>query len=406
MSSATFVYKALDRAGGTLNGEVTGDSKAAVAAQLRMRGLTVVDVDEKKSSMNIEDILDRYRGLKARHVTVMARQLATMISSGLSLLRALYVLEEQTEAPKLRNAIVAVRQDVEAGLSLSQAMAKHPRVFNDLFVAMVRAGETGGNLEEVLERVAVQLEKDDNLRRTVRSAMVYPILIGVFAVLVLIGMVLFIIPIFADMFKDLGGELPALTQFMINLSDAMRSYWWAFLLIPVGLAFAFRKWKRTDRGGLMWDMLKLRMPMRVGDIVRKIAVARFARTLGTLTASGVPILQAIDITAKTAGNRVISDPMAEVAERVREGQPLAVPLARTGVFPVMVTQMLSVGEETGAVDSMLHKLADFYDDEVATMLKSLTSIIEPIMMIAVGCIVGVVVIAMYMPMFKIFELVQ
>jgi type IV pilus assembly protein PilC len=406
MSSATFVYKALDRAGGTLNGEVTGDSKAAVAAQLRMRGLTVVDVDEKKSSMNIEDILDRYRGLKARHVTVMARQLATMISSGLSLLRALYVLEEQTEAPKLRNAIVAVRQDVEAGLSLSQAMAKHPRVFNDLFVAMVRAGETGGNLEEVLERVAVQLEKDDNLRRTVRSAMVYPILIGVFAVLVLIGMVLFIIPIFADMFKDLGGELPALTQFMINLSDAMRSYWWAFLLIPVGLAFAFRKWKRTDRGGLMWDMLKLRMPMRVGDIVRKIAVARFARTLGTLTASGVPILQAIDITAKTAGNRVISDPMAEVAERVREGQPLAVPLARTGVFPVMVTQMLSVGEETGAVDSMLHKLADFYDDEVATMLKSLTSIIEPIMMIAVGCIVGVVVIAMYMPLFKIFELVQ
>jgi type IV pilus assembly protein PilC len=406
MSSATFVYKALDRAGGTLNGEVTGDSKAAVAAQLRMRGLTVVDVDEKKSSMNIEDILDRYRGLKARHVTVMARQLATMISSGLSLLRALYVLEEQTEAPKLKNAIVAVRQDVEAGLSLSQAMAKHPRVFNDLFVAMVRAGETGGNLEEVLERVAVQLEKDDNLRRTVRSAMVYPILIGVFAVLVLIGMVLFIIPIFADMFKDLGGELPALTQFMINLSDAMRSYWWAFLLIPVGLAFAFRKWKRTDRGGLMWDMLKLRMPMRVGDIVRKIAVARFARTLGTLTASGVPILQAIDITAKTAGNRVISDPMAEVAERVREGQPLAVPLARTGVFPVMVTQMLSVGEETGAVDSMLHKLADFYDDEVATMLKSLTSIIEPIMMIGVGCIVGLVVIAMYMPMFKIFELVQ
>jgi type IV pilus assembly protein PilC len=236
--------------------------------------------------------------------------------------------------------------------------------------------------------------------------MVYPILIGVFAVLVLIGMVLFIIPIFADMFKDLGGELPALTQFMINLSDAMRSYWWAFLLTPIGLAFAFRKWKRTDRGGLMWDTMKLRMPMRVGDIVRKIAVARFARTLGTLTASGVPILQAIDITAKTAGNRVISDPMAEVAERVREGQPLAVPLARTGVFPVMVTQMLSVGEETGAVDSMLHKLADFYDDEVATMLKSLTSIIEPIMMIAVGCIVGVVVIAMYMPMFKIFELVQ
>jgi type IV pilus assembly protein PilC len=338
--SATFVYKALDPRGASLSGEVAGESKAAVAAQLRMRGLTVVDVDEKKSGMNVEDILDRYRGLKARNVTVMARQLATMISSGLSLLRALYVLEEQTEAPKLKKAIVEVRGDVEAGLSLSQAMAKHPKVFNDLFVAMVRAGETGGNLEEVLERVAIQLEKDDNLRRTVRSAMVYPILIGVFALLVLIGMVLFIIPIFADMFKDLGGELPALTQFMINVSDAMRTYWYAFILTPIALVFAFRKWKRTDRGGLMWDTIKLRMPMRIGDIVRKIAVARFARTLGTLTASGVPILQAIDITAKTAGNRVISDPMAEVAERVREGQPLAVPLARTGVFPVMVTQML------------------------------------------------------------------
>ena len=366
--SATYVYKALDRGGSSLTGEIAGDSKAAVAAQLRLRGLTVVDVDQKSTTPTVEEILDRYRGLKANHVTVMARQLATMISSGLSLLRALYVLEEQTEAPKLKHAIMAVRQDVEAGLALSQAMAKHPKVFSDLFVAMVKAGETGGNLEEVLERVAIQLEKDDHLRRTVKSAMVYPVLIGVFAFMVLIGMVLFI--------------------------------------VPTVIAIAFKKWKSTDRGGFMWDTIKLRFPMRVGDIVLKIAVARFARTLGTLTASGVPILLALDITARTAGNRVISDPMAEVAERVREGQPLATPLARTGVFPVMVTQMLSVGEETGAVDRMLHKLADFYDDEVATMLKSLTSIIEPLMMIGVGVIVGIVVISMYMPMFKIFELVQ
>ena len=407
MSTATtFVYKALDRAGSSLTGEIAGDSKAAVAAQLRMRGLTVTDVNQKSTTPTVEELLDRYRGLKARHVTVMARQLATMISSGLSLLRALYVLEEQTEAPKLKRAIIAVRQDVEAGLALSQAMAKHPKIFGDLFVAMVRAGETGGNLEEVLERVAVQLEKDDHLKRTVRSAMVYPTLIGVFAVLVLIGMILFIIPVFADIFKDLGGELPALTQFMIALSDGMRAFWYLMILVPIGLLIAFRKWKSTDRGQYIWDSIKLRFPMRIGDIVRKIAVARFARTLGTLTASGVPILQAIDITAKTAGNRVISDPMAEVSERVREGQPLATPLARTGVFPVMVTQMLSVGEETGAVDTMLHKLADFYDDEVATMLKSLTSIIEPLMMIGVGVIVGVVVISMYLPMFKIFELVQ
>jgi type IV pilus assembly protein PilC len=404
--SVTFVYKAMDRAGAPASGEIAGDSKAAVAAQLRMRGFTVVDIDQKATTPTVEEILDRYRGMPSRHVTVFARQLATMISSGLSLLRSLYVLEDQTEAPKLKHAVHAVRQDVEAGLALSQAMSKHPRIFSDLFVAMVRAGETGGNLEEVLERVAVQLEKDDHLKRTVRSAMVYPCLIATFAVFVLIGMVLFIIPIFANMFKDLGGKLPALTQLMINLSDGMRTYWYLIILVPIAVTVAFKKWKRTDRGGYIWDSLKLRMPMRIGDIVRKIAVARFARTLGTLTASGVPILQALDITARTAGNRVISDPMGEVADRVREGQPLAVPLGRTGVFPIMVTQMLSVGEETGAVDRMLHKLADFYDDEVATMLKSLTSIIEPLMMIGVGCIVGVVVISMYLPMFKIFDLVH
>jgi type IV pilus assembly protein PilC len=339
-------------------------------------------------------------------MTVLARQLATMVSSGLSLLRALHILEDQTPNPKLRKVISEVRTDVEAGLSLSQAMGRHPLVFNELFVSMVEAGETGGNLEEVLERVAVQLEKDDNLRRTVRSAMVYPTLIATFAVGVLIAMVVFLIPIFAKMFKDLGGELPALTKIMINLSDAMRSYWYLFILAPIGIAWLFRRWKRSDRGQLQWDTIRLRLPMKIGDIALKIAVARFARTLGTLTASGVPILQSLDITARTAGNRVIADPMTEVAARVKEGQPLAVPLAKTGVFPVMVTQMLAVGEETGAMDSMLHKLADFYDDEVAAMLKALTSIIEPLMMILVGAIVGLVVIAMYLPMFKIYELVQ
>jgi type IV pilus assembly protein PilC len=404
---STYTYRAVNRGGGTLVGEVEGDSKAAVAAQLRLRGLTVVDVEPKGGgALTVDELFARFRGVKAREVTVLARQLATMVSSGLSLLRALYVLEEQTTNTQLKSAISAVRQDVEAGLSLSQAMGKHPRIFNELFVAMVRAGETGGNLEEVLERVAVQLEKDDHLRRTVRSAMVYPSLIAVFAALVLIGMVLFMIPIFASMFDDLGGELPAITRVMIGLSDAMRSYWYLMILAPLGIVFGFRRWKATDRGQYLWDAAKLRMPMKIGGIVRKIAVARFARTLGTLTASGVPILQSLDITARTAGNRVISDPMPGVADRVREGQPLAAPLARTGVFPVMVTQMLAVGEETGALDQMLHKLADFYDDEVATSLKSLTSIIEPLMMIGVGAIVGIVVIAMYMPMFTIFELVQ
>ncbi|MEW6583483.1 MAG: type II secretion system F family protein [Actinomycetota bacterium] len=405
-SQAVYVYKALDRGGASVTGEATGDSKAAVAAQLRLRGLTVIDVDVKAKTPTVEDILDRYRRVKARDLTVLARQLATMVSSGLSLLRALYVLEEQTDTAKLKKIIVEVRQDVEAGLSLSQALAKHPDAFNDLFVSMVRAGEEGGNLEEVLERIAVQLEKDDNLRRTVRSAMVYPLLIAGFAVAVLIGMVIFLIPIFANMYKDLGGELPSMTKLMISVSNAMRGYWYAFIVAPFVTAWAFRRWKNSDRGRLAWDTVKLRFPFKIGDIVRKIAVARFSRTLGTMMASGVPILQALDITARTAGNRVVSDPMSGVIERVKEGQPLAPPLARTGVFPVMVTQMVAVGEETGALDRMLHKLADFYDAEIAAALKALTSILEPVMMIFVGVIVGIVVISMYLPLFKIYELVQ
>lgn len=403
---AVFSYKAIDRTGRPTEGEVAAESQAAVAAQLRLRGLTVVDVTEKKSSSMDIDIFAAFKKVKPAEMTVLARQLATMVSSGLSLLRALHVLEEQTPNELLKKVIGDVRGDVETGLSLSQAMAKHPKVFNRLFVSMVQAGEAGGNLEEVLERVAIQLEKDDHLRRTVKSAMVYPTMIAAFAVLVLIGMVMFIIPIFAQMFDDLGGELPPLTAFMVGLSGAMRGYWYLFFTVPFALAFAFKRWKASDSGQLMWDRFKLRLPMQIGDIVLKVAVARFARTLGTLTASGVPILQALDITAQTAGNRVITDPMAEVVERVKEGQALAAPLTKIGVFPTMVTQMLAVGEETGALDSMLHKLADFYDDEIAAKLKSLTSIIEPLMMILVGCIVGVVVVAMYLPMFKIFELVQ
>lgn len=404
--STTYVYRARGTDGRARSGEMIGESKAAVASQLRQAGLTVLDVDAKRRARSASEWFEQAQGVPAREVTVLARQLATMISSGLSLVRALHVLQEQTEHKLLRRTVAAVRDDVTAGLAFSQALAKHPRIFNDLFVAMVRAGETGGNLDEVLERVANQLEKDDSLRRTVRAAMVYPALIAVFAVLVLVGMVLFIIPVFADMYRDLGGELPALTRFMIGLSDAMRTHWYAFLAAPIALAFLFLRWKRSDAGRKTWDRMKLRMPFRIGGVVRKIAVARFARTLGTLTASGVPIIQALRITALTAGNRVISDPIDGVVERVKEGQPLALPLAATGVFPPMVTHMLAVGEETGAMDRMLHKLADYYDDEVAAQLKSLTSLIEPIMMMLVGAIVGLVVISLYLPMFGIFELVQ
>jgi type IV pilus assembly protein PilC len=406
MSSATFVFKGVDPNGAPASGEVQGESAAQVAAQLRGRGFTVVDISRKRAAFGVRDFRDLYTPVAPRDLTVMSRQLATMVSSGLSLLRALYVLEEQTESPKLARAIVAVRQDVETGFSLSQALSKHPAIFNDLFVSMVAAGEAGGNLEEVLGRLATQLEKDDHLKRTVRSAMVYPTLIGLFAVAVLIAMITLIVPVFAGIFKNLHGNLPMLTKVLMAISNAFRSEWYIFVIVPAVLIFAFRWAKRTDRGQVAWDSIKLRMPMRIGEIVRKVAIARFARTLATLTSAGVPILQALEITAKTTGNRVIGDPMAEVADRVKDGEPLAPPLERTGVFPKIVTQMLAVGEETGNLDEMLHKLADFYDDEVETMLKALTSIIEPLMMLVVGAIVGLVVIAMYLPMFSVYNLVK
>lgn len=405
MSSATYIFKGLDPSGAPAQGEVTGDSPAQVAAQLRGRGYTVVDISRKRIGFSLRDIRDLYTPVASRDLTVLARQLATMVSSGLSLLRALYVLEEQTEAQKLARTIAAVRQDVETGLAFSQALAKHPAVFNDLFVSMVAAGEVGGNLEAVLERLAHQMENDDHLKRTVRSAMVYPTLVGCFALVVLVAMITLIIPVFAHIFKGLGGQLPELTRVMLDISSVFRAKWYIFVFVPIIVVLGFRWMKRNPRGQLFWDGLKLRMPMRIGEIVRKVAIARFARTLATLTSSGVPILQALEITAKTTGNRVIGDPMAEVAEHVKNGESLAAPLARAGVFPAIVTQMLSVGEETGSLDKMLHKLADFYDDEVETMLKALTSIIEPVMMLVVGAVVGLVVIAMYLPMFDVYNLV-
>lgn len=404
--STTFVFRALDSSGVPQSGELAADSRAAVAQQLRQRGLIVVDVEEKIAPPTVEDLFDRFRKVKAREITVFSRQLATMVASGLSLLRALYILEDQTPDRKLKSIVIKVREDVEGGLPLSRAMERHPRAFSTLFTSMVRAGEAGGALEETLERAAIQMEKDDNLKRTVKSAMVYPILIAVFAVVVLICMLLFLIPIFDKMYSDLGGELPALTQLMIDLSAAMRSRWYVAIAVPIGIVVALKKWKASYAGRRQWDGIKLKLPVRIGEIVNKIVVARFARTLSTLTASGVPILQALEITGETAGNRHVQDPMEEVINRVRQGSPLAPPLSRIPVFPAMLVQMVAVGEETGALDRMLGKLADFYEDEVATLIKALTSILEPIMMIVVGAIVGVVVLAMYMPLFKVFEVVQ
>jgi type IV pilus assembly protein PilC len=401
----TFAYKAVDQRGAQATGKIDGDTKVAVAATLRNQGLTVLDLNEVKQGWGSIQIGG---GIKSKDLTVFSRQFATMVNSGLSMLRCLYVLEEQTPNKKFAKVIGDIRADVEAGISLSDALEKHPRVFSRLYVSMVRAGELGGILDEVLNRLATQLEKEDSIRRAVKSAMVYPILIGSFAILVLIGMVLFLIPIFAGMYKDLGNaQLPLLTRIMVGVSGVFRSWWGLVVLVAIiALIWGLRRLKRTERGTMVWDRMKLRIPMGIGQIVRKLAVARFSRTLGTLISSGVPILQAIEITGQAAGNAVIEKAMVEVEQSVKEGQSITKPLENVSVFPAMVTQMISVGEETGSLDAMLSKIADFYEDEVNASIKSLTSILEPILMLGVGAIVGLVVISMYLPIFNMMNIVK
>ena len=400
---ATFAFKALDLTGAPTRGEVDAEDKQVVSSQLRAKGLIVIDIEEQKPT-DVGDVLSRFQRVKSGELTVATRQLATMISSGMSILRALYVLEEQTDNPKLRQAWTSVRKDVEAGLSLSQALERQPDIFNELFIAMVRAGETGGILEATLERVAIQLEKDDALRRQVRAAMIYPALIISFAVAVLLALVAFLVPVFESVFEDFGGELPAITKFTVALSHLVTRQWYLLFAGTAVAVIAFRYWKRSDTGRDQWDRLKLKAPLKIGDIVQKVALARFARTFSGLVSAGVPMLEAIDITGRTSGNRVIEYAMQDVRESVKAGGTITAPMERAPqAFPVMVTQMIGVGEETGALDSMMTKIADFYEDQVAAAVKALTSILEPVMIILVGGIVGFIVISMYMPMFKVYD---
>ena len=401
---ATYVWKARDFAGILTKGEVEADSKQVVAEQLRERSLTVVDIAQKYKSKEIS--LSGLQRVGAKDLAVASRQLATMVTSGMSILRALHVLEAQTQSKVLRETIVDVCKDVEAGLLLSDALARHPKVFGQLYVAMVRAGETGGVLEECLLRVADQLEKDAALRRQVRAAMIYPSLIITFAVGVLLALVAFLIPVFEGVFKTFPGKMPALTQFMIDFSHVVTKQWYLLLFVTVGLGVGFLQFKRSKFGRPRWDALKLRFPMKIGDVVQKVAIARWSRTLSSLTTAGVPILQAIEITGKTAGNAVLESTMADVIVSVKGGGTLSEPLRRASAFPAMVSQMVGVGEETGALDTMLEKVADFYDSEVEAAVKALTSIMEPVMIMVVGGIVGVIVISMYMPLFSIYNSIK
>jgi type IV pilus assembly protein PilC len=401
---STYVFKAIDLTGAKARGEVEADSKQAVADQLKQRGLVVLDISDKHGSREIE--LGFLKTVRANDLAVFSRQLSTMISSGMSILRALYVLEEQTESKFLKETIVAVRKDVEAGLSLSDSMARHPKVFSPLFVAMTQAGETGGVLEDALMRVADQLQKDAALRRQIKSAMVYPTLVVVFAVGVMMALVAFLVPVFEGVFKQFGGELPALTQVSVGLSHMVTGYWWLMFLVTGAAIVTFIKWKKTTWGRKQWDHFRLHVPMKIGTIVQQVAVARWSRTLASLTAAGVPLLQGLEITGKTGGNVAIEEAMVGVIASVKRGGTIAAPIAQAPIFPPMVTHMVGVGEETGALDHMLDRIAEFYEEQVEASVKALTSILEPIMIIVIGGIVGFIVISMYLPLFEVYNHIQ
>jgi type IV pilus assembly protein PilC len=401
---AAFTYNAINAAGLETTGEIIAADVAAAREQLRQRGLLVERLEERSDGGSEAGTM--FKKVKPKSLQVFSRQFATMIEAGVNVVTALVVLEEQTDDKYLAAVIAELRADVEEGALLSQAMSRHPKVFSRLFVAMVEAGEAAGVLDQVLDRVAFQIEKETQIKRRVKGAMLYPIMVLTFATLVLIGMLLFLVPIFEKIFSDLGGELPALTKAVVAASDLLRERWYVIFPLMIASVFGVRRLKRTEKGRQVWDRIKLRIPMRIGQVVRKVAMARFSRTLSTLIAAGVDIIKSLEITGSTAGNWVVEEALAGVRAKVHEGVPIAHPLAENPVFPPMVSQMVRIGEETGELEKMLGKVADFYEDEVDASIQSLTSIIEPLMMIAVGMMVGVIIIAMYLPMFKLLTLIK
>jgi type IV pilus assembly protein PilC len=399
---AVFRYSAKDNTGRLISGVIEADTDASVIDRLRDMGFFITNLERTVERGDVLQSLQGMFGIGLKDLAIFSRQFATMVNSGLSLVRTLGILEQQTTNRRLKQIIAQVRVDVEAGRPLSDAMGRHPKAFSSLYVNMVKAGETGGVLDEVLERVATYLEKEQALRAKIKSAMVYPILLTVAALGGLFFMTMVILPQFENLFKELGagGTLPLPTQIAISVSAAIRSFWWLGLIISGAAFYALRRYVRTPSGRERWDRFKLRMPI-VGELNRKIVVARFTRTLGTLIASGVPIMQALEVVAKAIDNMVIGNAIDAVRASIREGQTIAIPLQFSGVFPPMVVQMAKVGEETGALEQMLEKVADFYDVEVESTVASLTSMLEPLLIIFMGVIVGAMVIALYLPIFSL-----
>lgn len=407
MATKTFSYEALDASGALVKGKIDSESSDAAATALANQRLVPMSIAGAGTGLQKEIKLPGFRGgTSLKDLAIFARQFASMTSSGLTLLRALAILEEQTSKPKLREAITQVKLEVQGGATLSSSMAQHPDHFPPLMVNMIKAGETGGFLDDALARIARMYEADANLRQKIKSAMTYPVIVLIFSLLMGTGVILFIVPIFEKMFKNLGGKLPLPTQILVTLSHNML---WILpvVLISTFLGFrAFRKAVQTNASfRLKVDRLKLRLPV-FGTLFTKLAISRWARNLGTLLAVGVPIIQALDVVGGTSGSAVINEAMTEVRDSVRLGGQMSAPLSKHPLFPSMVVQMIEVGEETGQITDMLDKVADYYDREVETATEALTSALEPLLVVLLGAVIGVMVICLYMPMFSIYQHIQ
>ncbi len=399
-----YAWKGKTTSGEVQFGEMTFASREEAIAYLRKKKVITSYVREKQKSAGFSLKLPGRKGVKTRDLVIFTRQFATMVNAGLPLVQCLDILSKQTESAHFRNVISAVTHDVEAGSTLAESLGRRPEVFDSLFCNMVDAGEAGGILDDILIRLAGYLEKAEALKRKVKSAMTYPTVVLCVAVGATVFMLLFIIPTFARIFKDFGGELPLPTQIVMMASDFLKGYWWVLGLSVGAAIFGFKRYYKTSGGRMQIDRLLLKFPV-FGEVLRKSSIARFTRTLGTMISSGVPILSALDITARTAGNKVVETAIMATRGSIGEGETIAAPLRSSGVFPPMVVQMISVGEETGALDKMLEKIANFYDEEVNVAVETLTSIIEPIMIVVMGLLVGGMVIAMYLPMFKLINVV-
>ena len=400
---ATYKYSVRDRAGRLVTGSLDGESPALVASRLKQMGYAPISIEASNAGMKTEIKSPVFGNkVKLKDLAIMARQFATMINSGLSLLRALVILSQQTENKVLATALTQVRNDVETGSSLSSALAKHPRIFPSLMTNMAKAGEVGGFLDKALLQVATNFESEVKLRGKIKSAMTYPVVVFVFAICAVIGMLLFIVPTFAKMFKTLGAKLPAPTQLLVDASHILKTGFPVFIILAIAGYITWQKTKHKPGVRDVVDPLKLKLPV-FGPLFQKVALGRFARNLGTMMQSGVPILQSLDIVAETTGNVVLTRALRDVQDSVRQGESLTGPLSNHSVFPPMVVQMMAVGEDTGALDTMLHKVGEFYEQEVEATTEALTALIEPLMIVFIGSLIGSMIVCLYLPIFDIYK---